>query len=84
MKRLKVGVFGVGSLGQHHARIYAANPEAELVGVYDINMDRAKEIAAQFKTQPFDQVDALAGQIEAASIAVPTDHHYKLACQLMQ
>ncbi len=84
MKQLKVGVFGVGSLGQHHARIYAANPEAELVGVYDINMDRAREIAAQFKTQPFDQVDALAGQIEAASIAVPTDHHYQLACHLMR
>ena len=44
-RRIKVGVVGVGSLGQHHARIYAAMPEAELVGVYDADQDRAAKIA---------------------------------------
>jgi predicted dehydrogenase len=35
MKRLKVGVVGVGHLGQHHARILAAMPGVELVAVAD-------------------------------------------------
>ncbi len=35
MKRLRVGVVGVGHLGQHHARILATMPGVELVGVAD-------------------------------------------------
>jgi predicted dehydrogenase len=81
-RKLKVGVFGVGSLGQHHARIYAQMPDVELVGVYDINRQRAEEIAAAHKTRAFDDVDALASAIEAASVAVPTDKHLDLFLQL--
>ena len=44
-ERLKVGVVGVGSLGQWHARIYSELETAELVGVYDVDPDRAAEIA---------------------------------------
>ncbi|MDR0310133.1 MAG: Gfo/Idh/MocA family oxidoreductase, partial [Acidobacteriota bacterium] len=35
MDKIRVGVIGVGALGQHHARVYASLPEAELVGVVD-------------------------------------------------
>ena len=31
MKRLRVGVVGVGHLGQHHARILASLPDVDLV-----------------------------------------------------
>ena len=34
-KRLRVGVVGVGHLGQHHARILSAMPGVELVAVAD-------------------------------------------------
>ncbi|MFQ5878547.1 MAG: Gfo/Idh/MocA family oxidoreductase, partial [Acidobacteriota bacterium] len=42
-----MAVVGVGSLGQHHARIYAGLPEASLVGVVDRDPARAREIAAR-------------------------------------
>ncbi|HJO04159.1 MAG TPA: Gfo/Idh/MocA family oxidoreductase, partial [Acidobacteriota bacterium] len=42
---VRVGVIGVGSIGRHHARIYAESPAADLVGVHDIQLDRAEEIA---------------------------------------
>ena len=43
--RIKVGVIGVGHLGQHHARIYATLPEAELVGklhFYDLHPEKGR------------------------------------------
>ena len=40
---------GVGSLGQHHARVYSNLPEAELVAVADPLVDRAGEVAARFR-----------------------------------
>jgi hypothetical protein len=48
MNRVRVGVIGVGHLGQHHARLLAAIDTAELVGICDTNRDRAAQIAGTF------------------------------------
>ena len=82
-RKVKVGVIGVGSLGQNHARIYAAMPEAELVGVYDVDSARAANIASQFKTVAFPSMEELASKVEAVSVVVPTDRHHAVATQLM-
>ncbi|MBM4142925.1 MAG: Gfo/Idh/MocA family oxidoreductase [Lentisphaerae bacterium] len=81
--RLKLGVFGVGSLGQHHARIYAATEGVELVGVHDLDPARAAAVAGRCGTRAFEKAAALAEAVEAASVAVPTDAHYPLAMDLM-
>lgn len=83
-RRVKVGVIGVGSLGQHHARIYSRLPHAELVGVYDANPTRAEEVAREYGTRAFASMDDLAAQIEAASVVVPTDRHREVAGQLLE
>ncbi|MFC1498803.1 Gfo/Idh/MocA family oxidoreductase [Verrucomicrobiota bacterium] len=82
--KLKTGVFGVGSLGQHHARIYSELASAELVGVYDINSGRASKIAKKHRTRAFDDIDNLASNIEAASVVVPTDKHYEIFSALAE
>ena len=82
--RVKVGVFGVGSLGQHHARIYSLLGNADLVGVYDANPERAAEIAKAHGTTAFQSFDDLASKVEAASVAVPTNHHFEIATRLME
>ena len=82
-QRLKVGVVGVGSLGQHHARIYAEMERAELIGVYDADPDRASEIASCRGCRAYDSLEALAEEVEAASVAVPTDRHFDVATALM-
>ena len=83
-RRIKVGVVGVGSLGQHHARIYAEMPEAELVGVYDADMDRAAKIAKSHRVAAFPSMEALADAVEALSIVVPTDKHHEVAKLLIE
>jgi predicted dehydrogenase len=83
-RKIKVGVIGVGSLGQNHARIYASMPEVELVGVYDVDVERGINIAGQHGTKAFSSMDELAAGIEAASVVVPTDRHRDIAGRLIE
>ena len=76
--RLRAGVIGVGSMGQHHARVYNELPGVSLVGVTDVDMDRAAEIAARQNTEAL-QRDALLEGVDLVSIAVPTEYHYGTA-----
>ncbi len=77
--KLKVGVIGVGYMGQYHTNVLASMLTHKLAGVYDINKARAKEIAEKYETQSFNQVEALLNKVDAAVISVPTEHHYKYA-----
>ena len=83
-KKLKMGVVGVGSLGQWHARVYSELDTVELVGLYDRDAARAAEIAAKYGTRVFGSMEALADQVEAASIVVPTDKHFEVARIFME
>ncbi|NIQ38610.1 MAG: Gfo/Idh/MocA family oxidoreductase [Proteobacteria bacterium] len=79
MKKLKVGVVGVGYFGSFHAEKYAKIPQVELVGVADINEARAQEVADNFSTRPYVDYKDLFDKIQAVSIAVPTPIHYEVA-----
>jgi predicted dehydrogenase len=50
MKKLRVGVIGVGAMGKHHPRIYSELRGVELVGVADVDERRAAEVAAEYNT----------------------------------
>ncbi len=76
---LKVGVIGVGYLGQHHARIYSEMDGVELVGVADTDRDRRSEIATRFGVESFDDYRTLLGQIDAINIVSPTVTHHEIA-----
>ena len=84
MRKLKIAVVGVGSLGSIHARIFAQLKDAELVGVVDPNLKRAKKVARACRCQYFRDYHQLFGLAEAASIVVPTHLHYQIARDLLQ
>ncbi len=84
MKTLRAGVVGVGHLGQHHARLYASLPGAQLVGVTDQSADRATMIADRHGVRPFQTLEALLPQVDLVSVAVPTSHHYMVAKTCLQ
>ena len=69
------GVIGVGSMGQHHARVYSELPDATLVGVSDVNEEQAASVAAEYDTTSMDR-DALLDAADVVSVAVPTQYHY--------
>src|SRR5262245_47346414 len=79
MKRLRVGVVGVGHLGQHHARILASIPEVELVAVADSRLEQAETIALKHGTRAVGDYHELLDLVDAVSIAVPTVLHGEVA-----
>jgi len=81
--KIRVGVVGVGALGQHHARVYAAQPDATLVGVADMRPGRAEEIAGPLGTRGFSDFRQLLGKVDAVSIATPTILHAEIGEQFL-
>lgn len=81
---MRVGVVGVGSLGRHHARIYAELPDVSLVGVADINRDRADAVASEFGTAACYRHHDLLDRVDAVSVAVPTDSHLAVARDFLE
>ncbi|PKP54471.1 MAG: oxidoreductase [Candidatus Altiarchaeales archaeon HGW-Altiarchaeales-3] len=80
---LKVGVIGVGAMGQHHARVYAEMNDVELVGICDINKKLADELAKKHNTKSYEDYHDILNDVDAVSIVVPTTHHKKIAMEVM-
>ncbi len=82
--KIKCGVAGVGSLGQHHARIYAALPNVEFMGIFEANDERAKEICERHNCRRFETIGELGEACDAISVVVPTDKHALVAIPLLE
>jgi len=83
---VRVAVLGVGSLGRHHARLYAALAaarEVEFTGVYDTNTAAAEHIASEHNTTAFNSLKAAVDSADALSIVTPTITHHELGLQLL-
>lgn len=79
MKKLKVGVIGVGHLGKLHTKMFRSIERCELVGIYDANPETANAVAQEFQTNVFNSINEMLKNTEAVSIAATTSAHYQLA-----
>jgi predicted dehydrogenase len=73
---IRVGVVGVGNMGQHHARVLSLLKDVELVGVADLNVDRGLDTASKLRIRFFEDYHELLPLVDAVCIAVPTRLHY--------
>lgn len=82
----KVGVIGVGHLGQHHARVYTELLDARLVGVADSDIERARLIGDHLGVSAYASLEELIDRQspDALSIVVPTSLHYEVARAAME
>jgi predicted dehydrogenase len=76
MAKIKAGVIGVGYLGRFHAQKYAALDNADLIGVVDVDPEKAQRVAQECQTRAFTDYRQLLPLVEAVSVAVPTTQHY--------
>lgn len=74
-----MGVVGVGYAGGLHAEKYAASGKANLVGVADIDRNRAVEIGGKLGIPSTQDYHELFGKVRCVSVAVPTRLHYEVA-----
>jgi predicted dehydrogenase len=82
--KTRVAVVGTGEFGRNHARVYREIQDAELVGIFDKDPQRAESAAKEFLTQAFTSLDELRGRADAVSVAVPTVDHTEVGCRLLE
>jgi predicted dehydrogenase len=81
--KIKVGVVGVGHLGEYHVQKYSAIPTVELVGVVDTNLERANEVARRYNTRAYGSHHNILDMVDAVSLAVPTEMHFNVAKDIL-
>lgn len=81
---LKVGVIGVGNMGQHHTRVLSLLKDVELVGVSDLNLERGLDTAAKYRVRFFEDYRDLMRHVDAVCIAVPTRFHYAVGRECLE
>ena len=81
----------MGAFGRNHARVYhqlaQQGAAVRLSAVVDPDLARADAVAAEYGVRAFGSVEqmiATRGEIQAASVAVPTVHHRETAKKLME
>jgi len=81
---VRVGVVGVGYLGQHHARIYSEIEDAELIAVVDIDKKKADTFAEKYACQTCSDYREILHKVDALSIVTPTTSHYSIALECLR
>jgi len=83
-RTIRTAVIGVGYLGAFHAEKYAALPNAELVAVVDVDLERAKSVADRLGARAFDCHREVLDMVDAVSIVVPTQSHAQVAGEFLE
>ena len=76
---LKAGVFGAGHLGKIPLKLLQQSSEYELIGFYDGDKQRAKEIEDEFGYKSFDSAEALIEAVDMIDVVTPTITHFETA-----
>lgn len=85
MATIRAGVAGVGHLGYHHARNYAAMPGVELAGVVDPDEANRTKAAEDFTVPGYSDVKGLIAEgVDLVSVVTPTTAHAEVVNELLQ
>lgn len=81
----RIGIIGCGKIAQvRHIPEYLANGKAKICAVYDINQERAKEIASALNAVSYESVDALLSSgLDAVSVCTSNDSHAEIAVKAL-
>ncbi len=81
---IRIGVIGVGNMGQHHTRVLSLLKDVELVGIADVNQERGINTASQYRVHFYEDYRELLQHVEAVCIAVPTRLHYSVGLECIK
>jgi predicted dehydrogenase len=82
--RIRAGVVGAGHMGQYHILALAELWEVDLVAICDTDVERARSVAAQYSVRSVPTHHELAGLVDIATVAVPTDRHFEVTRELLE
>ncbi len=84
LEPIRIGVVGVGNMGQHHTRVLNLLKDVELVGVADVNVERGIDTASKHRIRFYEDYRDLLKYVDAVCIAVPTRLHYDVGMMCLQ
>lgn len=80
-----IGLVGAGQMGQKHARVLAnMGNGVRLVGIADVNRQKAEILARQFGVRSFQDPREMLPLVDALVLAVSTESHYQLAKDFLE
>ncbi len=79
MKSLKIGVVGLGLMGERHVRVYDKMPLIELYALCDANEARAKEQSERYGTKCFTDLEEMLRdpELDSVDICLPDNLHLR-------
>ncbi len=83
-RRIRAAVVGAGHMGQYHILVYAELWNVDLIGIVDVDRERAQRLAHKYDTRAFLDHRDLIGKVDVVSVAVPTDQHFAVARDLLE
>jgi Predicted dehydrogenases and related proteins len=84
MNKLRIGILGMGMMGEMHTVVYKALPDVEIVGFVEPDEQRAALISGRYGVRAFPDTAELLDQVDAASICTPDDLHEDIALQALK
>jgi len=80
MKKIKIGIIGIGHLGSRHLKVYSElTKKVKIVGICDIQAARTKKLANDYKAPCTNNYKNLIGKVDAVNICTPTESHFDIA-----
>jgi predicted dehydrogenase len=80
---IKVGIIGCGGIAPTHIRVYKSLKDVELISLCDLNMEKAKNLAAKFRVKKvynnyWDMFEK--ENLDLVDICTPVSTHAQLVC----
>ena len=76
---IKVGIVGVGHLGEIHLKLILSSIDFDLIGFYDTDSEKADLISKKYQVKFFNNLNDLSENIQAVIICTPTIYHHEIA-----
>ena len=76
---IKVGIVGVGHLGEIHLKLILSSINFELIGFYETNHEKSDLISKKYQVKSFKSLEDLSENVQAVIISTPTIHHHEIA-----
>lgn len=81
---LRIGLLGAGSMAGNHARVLDTMRGAEFIGIYDVDFNRATQLAAGSGAVAYSEVVPLLDDCQAVVIAASSSAHYDLTAKALE
>ena len=73
---IRIGLLGLGRMGQNHLRVLSLLAPARLSFIYDLDSEAAQRLSASSGVPAASDLDAALADVDAVVIATPTSTHF--------